>query len=445
MIDKDFEPKKKYYKDNNMFPLETRSERQGQRDFHRRDRYTHRRRFMRTDFSNEEKAEILSRVMIIGAEAAAHEAGTSKEIVMQWLNALDKSISDESASVWKDDYTHDTSLSEHDSKEKSPKEAETIALDPNNQTYNNDEELTSKPPVVTSLYKDIQTQKVKISQLVPFDKHPFIVPDKDSSDMRKLISSIEKEGLLTLPIVRKLDRNMNVSDTASEEKKLYQIVCGHRRIEACKTLGYEEIPVRVVEFADDDEATLVMISSNIQREKIDFSERVRACSLMYETKKHQGKSGKAIGIEEKSTREYVGKLWNASSTTVERFVRLATLSDGLLDLISRKKLTAIAGMEIAGMSKEMQGRIERVIYENKDLRPSLQQAKAIRAKGNMTEEELIAFIQEDEKPATKKLAVKFSADEIKKILPDEENPTEERIKAYIFERLGIKNLSSQLT
>ncbi|MBQ3458482.1 MAG: ParB N-terminal domain-containing protein, partial [Synergistaceae bacterium] len=172
--------------------------------------------------------------------------------------------------------------------------------------------------VVAPLYKDTRLKKVKIDQLVPFDKHPFRVPDKDSPEMRKLISSIEKEGLLNPPIVRKMNASPdildsqenadvtsgvaeNVVDASNTSDEIYQIVCGHRRIEACKVLGYKDVLVRVVDFADDDEATLAMISSNVQREKIEFSERVRACTLMYEAKKHQGV---ARSEEGKTTRAY---------------------------------------------------------------------------------------------------------------------------------------------
>ena len=305
--------------------------------------------------------------------------------------------------------------------------------------------------VVAPLYKDTRLKKVKIDQLVPFDKHPFRVPDKDSPEMRKLISSIEKEGLLNPPIVRKMNASPdisnaqenadiasgvaeNVADASNTPDEIYQIVCGHRRIEACKVLGYKDVLVRVVDFADDDEATLAMISSNVQREKIEFPEKVRACSLMYEAKKHQG----VVRSEEGSlTRAYVGKIWNVSSTTIERFLKLATLSDGLLDLIGRKKITSIVGMEIAEMSQNMQGLMESVLFENKDLKPRLQQAQEIRARGEMTREEVIALLQQEEKPALKKFAIRFSSDEMRKILPDEENPTEERVKAFIFERLGI--------
>ncbi|MBR1437643.1 MAG: ParB N-terminal domain-containing protein [Synergistaceae bacterium] len=537
-----FGPKKRYFKEDNwkqtqsivsMFPQDIQSGRRaGQWDEpldRPYDRY-HRYRKPRTDFSDGEKASIMRRVSLVGAERAAEEAGTSKKVIMSLLNEIDENISQLNSEWEKDTYSKDTGDSEERERQAvisvqasdSDQEA-TLSLasllsplssseedrshhteqsmvintidstidnaisnqnghkreHQNNQNSNacyNDnnnsrmeaKSMKSKSPVsnVTSpLYQDTRAKKVKISQFIPFDKHPFRMPDKDSTEMQKLISSIEKEGLLNPPIVRRINaptNMMNISSssenaevasgaadvaaenmaenvaesgsTANNHDEIYQIVCGHRRIEACKALGYKDVLVRIVEFADDDEATLAMISSNVQRERIEFPERVRACSLMYEAKKHQGV---ARSEEGKTTRAYVGKIWNVSGTTVERFLKLAALSDGLLDLIGRKKITSIVGMEIADMSHNMQDLMESVLFENKELKPTLQQAKAIRAQGEMTREEVIALLQREEKPAPKKLAIRFSSDELSKLLPEEENPTEERVKAFIFERLGI--------
>ena len=606
-----FEPKKRYFREDNwnqtqnivsMFPQDVQAgqwDRPRDRSYDRYDRYR-RYRKPRTNFSDEEKAGIMHRVRLFGAERAAEEAGTTKEIVMSWINEIDENISqlnteweegayedsdeaNESAktvigdiqvpdikqestsvsasipalsaasssslsaspleetvvknatqdslpntvqnieqniamnTVNKAAYDRNSLKSEahkndekggsseqneqtqqleiqlnqepqeehrahqksqnnrksqesqvsqkgqktcYNNKNNSPKEAKSVKT----KSVESKTEPKTKPQastVVSPLYKDARLKKVKINQLVPFDKHPFRVPDNDSPEMQKLISSIEKEGLLNPPIVRRINNTPNIpgsqenvetaetvadgatvapehdseqSPASNAGGEIYQIVCGHRRIEACKVLGYKDVLVRVVDFADDDEATLAMISSNVQREKIEFPEKVRACSLMYEAKKHQG----VVRSEEGSlTRAYVGKIWNVGSTTIERFLKLAKLSDGLLDLIGRKKITSIVGMEIADMSPNMQNLMESIFFENKDLKPRLQQAQEIKARGEMTREEVIALLQQEEKPAPKKFAIRFSSDEMRKILPDEENPTEERVKTFIFERLGI--------
>ena len=560
-----FEPKKKYFREDNwkqtrsivsMFPQDTQPE-QWDRSYDKYDRYR-RYRKPRTDFSDQEKAGIMHRVSIVGAERAAEEAGTTTKIVMSWINEIDENISQmnaewEEGSYEDSDEVNETTKAviediqapniEHESASTSALSSSPSASSPasfsedtavknttqdlprntdqtmamntvDNATYDrnspkpelsksNDSsdsseqikstknqessarqegqeshqksktcyngknkshreaksmkskeakaEPTTKPQASTAvspLYKDARLKKVKINQLVPFDKHPFRVPDNDSPEMQKLISSIEKEGLLNPPIVRKINNTPDISDSSAAQEnvetvadaannaggEIYQIVCGHRRIEACKVLGYKDVLVRVVDFADDDEATLAMISSNVQREKIEFPEKVRACSLMYEAKKHQG----VVRSEEGNlTRAYVGKIWNVGSTTIERFLKLAKLSDGLLDLIGRKRITSVVGMEIVDMSQTMQDLMESIIVENKDLKIKYPQAQEIKAKGEMTREEVIELLQQEAKPAPKKLAIRFSSDEIRRILPDEENPTEERVKAFIFERLGI--------
>ena len=565
-----FEPKKKYFREDNwkqtrsivsMFPQDIQPE-QWDRSYDKYDRYR-RYRKPRTDFSDEEKAGIMHRVSIVGAESAAEEAGTTKEVIMSWINEIDANISQlntewEEGSYNESGEVNETTVAvvediqapdiEHESASTSALSSSLSASSPassskedtavknttqdlprntdqttamntvDNATYDrnspkpelsksndssdsseqikstknqesqesqacqecqeshqksktcyNDknnshkeaksvktkeakaEPTTTKPQASTAvspLYKDARLRKVKINQLVPFDKHPFRVPDNDSPEMQKLISSIEKEGLLNPPIVRKINNTPDTPDSSATQEnvetaadaannvgaEIYQIVCGHRRIEACKVLGYKDVLVRVVDFADDDEATLAMISSNVQREKIEFPEKVRACSLMYEAKKHQG----VVRSEEGNlTRAYVGKIWNVGSTTIERFLKLAKLSDGLLDLIGRKRITSVVGMEIVDMSQNMQDLMESIIVENKDLKIKYPQAQEIKAKGEMTREEVIELLQQEAKPAPKKLAIRFSSDEIRRILPDEENPTEERVKAFIFERLGI--------
>ena len=338
------------------------------------------------------------------------------------------------------------------------------------------EAKNNKTPVLPLLYKDTRGKKVKISQFIPFDKHPFNMPDRESPEMQKLVSSIATEGLLNLPIVRRVTQATSVisepanteiapedatagqiadaamtttADTAKDMAEIYQIVCGHRRIEACKIIGFEEIPVRIVEFADDDDATLTMISSNIQREKIEFSEKVRACSMMYETKKHQGKSKG----NDKSTRHYVGKVWNTSSTSIGRFVILSRLSDELLNLIGKKRLTSAAALEIVKMSEEMKKVLTEILLEYKYVKPTLKQIKEILEKGEMTKEELLVFLRKDqrdidEQAAEKKqkFAIKFSLDDVKKIFPDAgklSELTEDKLRELIFEKLGIKQEFTQ--
>ena len=225
------------------------------------------------------------------------------------------------------------------------------------------------PPKLKNMLKNEKSKQVKLTQLVPFENHPFKVPSPDDPDMKKLISSIkQQEGVLEPPIVRKLKKEHE------EDEDKYQIISGHRRVKACKFLGFEKIPVRVVDITDDD-ATITMISSNIQREKIDFAEQVRACALMYETKKHQGK---ATDKEGKSTRDDVAEIWGVGANKVQRYVEISKLSDKYLEFIGKKRISVSVGIEVSKMSDNTQRLIEDILSENIDLKITKNKQKKLR-------------------------------------------------------------------
>lgn len=316
------------------------------------------------------------------------------------------------------------------------------------KTDNNVDDIKALMPIVVepkkskSPYKDVKGKEVKIAQLVPFENHPFKVPSsKDDPDMQKLISSIKTDGLLNLPIVRKL-----TNENEGEEDK-YQIISGHRRVKACELLGWDKISVRIVDITDDDVATLTMISSNIQREKIDFAERVRACALMYETKKHQGKSTDKEG---KSTREYVGKIWGFGANTVQRYVEISKLSDKYLEFIGKKRISIAVGIEISKMPNNTQDLIETVLFENRDLHITKKQAQEIReTTEELTRDKILELLQNNDiqedtqtnettQSENTEININFSINELRQYFPEIENPTEENIKSIILERLGLQ-------
>ena len=320
-----------------------------------------------------------------------------------------------------------------------------MAEDVEVKTENNIDDIKALMPIVIeakkskSPYKDVKGKEVKITQLVPFENHPFNVPSENDPDMKKLISSIEQEGLLNLPIVRKLNKEHE------EDEEKYQIISGHRRVEACKILDWDKIPVRIVDITDNDVATLVMINSNVQRKKIEFIEQVRACALMYKAKKHQGQNK---GEEEKSTREYVGKIWKFSQYKVQRLVELSKLSDYFLNLIANKKITSAVGLEIAKMSENTQSLIEKVISENEDLHITQKQAIDIGNEPELTEDKILELLQNNDvqedtqtdettQSENREININFTLNELREYFPEIENITEENIKSIILERLGF--------
>ena len=124
-------------------------------------------------------------------------------------------------------------------------------------------------------YRASKEETIPINKLHPFSNHPFhICHDLEFSE---LVDSISESGIITPIIVRP---KVGVG---------YEVISGHRRWEACKELGIESIPARV-EYIDDDEATILMVNSNIQREHVLPSEKAFAYKMRMEALKHQGRA-----------------------------------------------------------------------------------------------------------------------------------------------------------
>lgn len=124
-------------------------------------------------------------------------------------------------------------------------------------------------------YRASKEETIPINKLHPFSNHPFHI--RHDLEFSELVDSISESGIITPIIVRP---KVGVG---------YEVISGHRRWEACKELGIESIPARV-EYIDDDEATILMVNSNIQREHVLPSEKAFAYKMRMEAMKHQGKA-----------------------------------------------------------------------------------------------------------------------------------------------------------
>ena len=118
---------------------------------------------------------------------------------------------------------------------------------------------------------------IKIEKLHPFENHPYKVLDDDS--MTELVESIKEHGLLNRVIIRPIENN-------TEE---YEIISGHRRVHAAELLEMKEVPA-VVHFIDRDEATVMMVDSNCQRENLTLMEKARSYRMKADALSHQGKA-----------------------------------------------------------------------------------------------------------------------------------------------------------
>lgn len=185
------------------------------------------------------------------------------------------------------------------------------------------------------------TEEIEIARLTTFKNHPFKVLEDER--MESLVESIKENGVLSPILVRK----------TSGDK--YEIISGHRRKRACELAGINKIPAMVKEL-DDDEAVILMVDSNIQREEILPSEKAYAYKMKMDAMNHRG-SGKK---EERKSAELIAESERIGSRQIFRYVRLTNLIPELLELVDEKKLAMVMAIDISYMDKEFQ----RAIYEN---------------------------------------------------------------------------------
>ena len=230
-------------------------------------------------------------------------------------------------------------------------------------------------------------------QIRDFPDHPYQV--KDDECMNDLVSSIKERGLIQPIIVRPIEDN------------LYEMVSGHRRKRAFELAGLKSIPAKVVEMTRD-EAILVMVDSNLQREVILPSEKAKAYKMRLDAMKRQGQrsdltsnpvGGKLKGMESAGI---IGEQSGDSQTQVRRYIRLTELIPEMLDLVDEGKVAMRPAVEISYLPKESQEQLVKAM-EFSDATPSHYQAISMKhyyRDGKLTEE-VIDTIMDEAKPNQK--------------------------------------------
>ena len=211
-----------------------------------------------------------------------------------------------------------------------------------------------------------QVQMIPVSELHPFPNHPFIV--KDDAKMEETIESIRNKGVLVPVLVR----------TRAEGG--YEIISGHRRTYACRKLGLKMVPALIREM-DDDEATIVMVDANIQRETLLPSEKAKAYAMKFTAMKHQGQGGgyTVAAMEKEST---------DNARTIQRYISLSKLNDDLLGMVDRGALGLSQGYTIASLDEEEQKWLSDALRGSK-MKLTAPQAESIRKQsrsGHLTQE-----------------------------------------------------------
>lgn len=173
-----------------------------------------------------------------------------------------------------------------------------------------------------------RVQEVPLAELFPFKDHPFQV--RDDEEMRETADSIAKYGVLVPGIVR------------PRQEGGYEIVVGHRRKRGSELAGKDTMPV-IVRALDDDEATIIMVDSNLQREKILPSEKAFAYRMKLEALKHQGQRRDltlARGVPKLPAREQIAfDAGEKSGMAITRYISLTKLIPQLLAFVDEDKLS----------------------------------------------------------------------------------------------------------
>ena len=230
-----------------------------------------------------------------------------------------------------------------------------------------------------------QIINAKLSDLHTFKGHPFRVLDDEK--MEETTESISRYGVLVPGLAR------------PRAGGGYEIIAGHRRKRGSERAGLDTMPVIVRNYTDD-EATIIMVDSNIQREDILPSEKAKAYAMKYEAMKHQGSKGG-------STLDEVGEAAGESGKTVQRYVWLARLSDELLGMVDAKKIGIAQGVDISFLTEEQQQYVT-VILQETGASVSNVQAEKLKEYGKSGELTLamVRLILAEEKPKERKVTIK---------------------------------------
>ena len=260
---------------------------------------------------------------------------------------------------------------------------------------------------------DAQREKVMdipLSDLHAFKGHPFKVLDDEK--MMETVESVKQYGVL-VPAIARPDPNGG-----------YEIVSGHRRHRASQLAGMETLPVIVREL-DDDEATIIMVDSNLQRETLLPSERAFAYKMKLEAVKHQGQrtdltSRRVVGKLEMA--DVVGEQAGDSGRQVQRYIRLTELIPQLLDMVDEKKIAFNPAYELSFLKTEEQEQLLDAMT-SEQATPSLSQAQRMKKfsqTGHLTIDVMRAIMGEEKKGDMEK--VTFGAETLRKYFPKNYTP-----------------------
>lgn len=261
--------------------------------------------------------------------------------------------------------------------------------------------------------------ELPISDIQEFKNHPFKV--RQDEQMLKLIDSVTENGILVPTLVR-----------PSQDRNVYEMVSGHRRMKAAELNGLDKVPA-IVRDLTDDQATIIMVDSNIQRETILPTERGFAYKMKLEAMNRQvgrpKENGSQVGnhLKGKKSIMILADEVGESKNQIHRYIRLTELIEPLRDMVDglrddKKKIAFNPAVELSYLSKDNQKLIVKYI-EKLDLTPSHAQTIRMKelSKENRLDENVIYTIMTEEK-ANQKEKISFKMEDIDEYFPKDFTP-----------------------
>lgn len=258
-----------------------------------------------------------------------------------------------------------------------------------------------------------QVQQIPLSEIRPFKNHPFKVTDDEL--MQQTIDSIMQVGVLNPAIIRPAPEGG------------YEMVAGHRRLHATDLAGLKTIPA-IVRNLDDDEAVILMVDSNLQRETISPMERAQAYKMKLEALKHQGKrvdlTCDQVGhkLDSKKSIQKVAEDAGESKTQVQRYIRLTELLPEVQKKVDSKEIAFSPAVELSYLTRDEQKQfLDAMDYSQNT--PSLSQAqrlKKLSREGKCTKEAMRSIMSEEKKEEQERITL--SSDTLRKYFPRSYTP-----------------------
>ena len=273
---------------------------------------------------------------------------------------------------------------------------------------------------------------IKISDIDDFPDHPFKVIENE--EMHNMRDSIKENGVLVPALVRQ------------KTDGRYEMVSGHRRKYASQLANKETLPC-IVRSLTDDEATIIMVDSNLQREEILPSEKGFAYKMKLEALSHQGKrndlTSDQVGPKLIRSNELLSNDVGESISNIKRYIRLTELIPELLELVDEKQIALSPAVELSFLKDEEQYAVLDCIECNVAT-PSHAQAirlKKMSQEGTLTTDEIEDILSEEKPNQIPKM--KFNADRIRNVLP--KNIEEKKIEDFVVNAIEFygKHLQRQ--